>query len=1103
MDAEEIFLAATEILDEAHRRQFLANAFSEHPHLEQEVLSLLRSHALAGDFLQSPAAHGTPASEFKFAWNMPQPGTRIGPYLLEQVIGRGGMGVVFSASQDQPFRRRVALKIIQPGISSRKVLARFEAERQALAIMDHPNIARVIDAGVLPNEKGEATGADGIEQPYFVMELIDGIPITTYCDQARMTPRQRLELMIPICEAIQHAHQKGVIHRDIKPSNVLITEYDSRPVPKIIDFGVAKAIGTQLSDLSLQTDFGQVVGTLEYMSPEQAGLNQQDVDSRSDIYSLGVLLYELLTGTTPLNKKQLSEAAMMEVFRIIQQVEPQRPSTRISTTDEAPSVAANRNTEPARLSGLVRGDLDWIAMKALEKDRSRRYQTANALAVDLRHFLQDEPVTASPPSAGYRLRKFIRRNRIMATASAGIALAIVIGAAVSTLGWMEAHRQFKIASEAESKQREARELAETRLKQVESGITVLSNVFRDLTPGTADDVDDNTDQRDLRIALANRLEGAARQIQTENMGDPLGIARLQYQLGISLLELKQAARAREVFTQSLAVLQRELGAEHLETLNCLDRLALCLQQEGKRNEALELFQKVLESKRRTIGESHLDSLATGNNIASLLTLLGRFDEAIAQHESSIIAMTENFGIEAPVSMSAINNLGVALVKAGRASSAVKSLEENLERRQRVLGKEHPDTSRSIESLAMCYRSLGQREKVAPLLEESLRVTQSLYGPDNPKTLRCVSNLAIILQDLGDNKRSIPLLEQVLRQRRILLGSEHPDALASASNLGIAYRRDKRYGEAIALLQESLDGRRRTLGADHPDTLSSLNNLATCWKAQGEAAKALPLLEEAVASRRRVLGNEHPDVFESLNNLAGAVKELNQYERAESIYREVIAGREKLLGLDHPSTFLAIYNFASMYRDWNRTADAIPLLEAVVARGATREGGLPLTFQRVPEVLAEFYRDADRLDDSLRQIRKVLDEYRETRGHRSPEALRMMAALGRTLMETQQHEEAEQVIRSCLDLRKEVETESWTTFYTQSLLGAVLLKKASYPESEQLLLAGLAGMESRRSEIPITQRDRRISENREWLAELYTALNRPDDAVQFKSSQDVK
>src|SRR5712671_3478613 len=326
------------------------------------------------------------------------------------------------AEQEEPVRRRVALKVIKLGMDTKSVIARFDAERQALAMMDHPNIARVLDAGTTENGR-----------PFFVMELVKGIPITTYCDQQHLTPRERLELFVPVCHAVQHAHQKGVIHRDLKPTNVLVALYDGRPVPKVIDFGVAKATGPKLTERTLFTEFGSVVGTPQYMSPEQAEINQLDIDTRSDLYSLGVLLYELLTGSTPFSKKDLEKAGMLEMLRVIREQEPSKPSTKLSTADGLPTLAANRSMEPAKLTKLVRGELDWIVMKALEKDRNRRYETANGLAADLRRYLINEPVQACPPSVGYRLRKFARRNRVTLMMAAIVSLAALV--AVGSTGW--------------------------------------------------------------------------------------------------------------------------------------------------------------------------------------------------------------------------------------------------------------------------------------------------------------------------------------------------------------------------------------------------------------------------------------------------------------------------------------------------------------------------------------------------------------------------------------------------------------------------------------------------------------------------------------------
>jgi serine/threonine protein kinase/Tfp pilus assembly protein PilF len=385
----------------------------------------------------------------------------IGSYKLIEQIGEGGMGRVWMAQQIEPVKRLVAVKLIKAGMDSRQVIARFEAERQALALMDHPNIARVLDGG---------TTAGG--RPYFVMDLVKGMPITRYCDEHHLTPRQRLELLIPVCQAVQHAHQKGIIHRDLKPSNVLVALFDGKPVPKVIDFGVAKAAGLQLTEKTLVTGFGAIVGTLEYMSPEQAEVNQLDVDTRSDIYSLGVLLYELLTGSLPFSRNELTQGGMLEMLRVIREQEPTKPSTKLSTAAGLATLAANRGTEPAKLTKLVRGELDWIVMKALEKDRNRRYQTANGFAMDVGRYLADEPVQACPPSAGYRLRKFARRHkRELAMAALVLFFLVLLGGGG---GWVVRDRSAREA-EAVRRQQERQAKVAAEVESIFGGVDRLEN----------------------------------------------------------------------------------------------------------------------------------------------------------------------------------------------------------------------------------------------------------------------------------------------------------------------------------------------------------------------------------------------------------------------------------------------------------------------------------------------------------------------------------------------------------------------------------------------------------------------------------------------------
>jgi eukaryotic-like serine/threonine-protein kinase len=450
----------------AERTAFLDAACAGQPELRAAVEALLAAHEASGALLHRPprdldptidsdpgeAKHGgredwtaepddappqlVPPSAYR-----PDvvPGLVVaGRYTLAQKIGEGGMGEVWVAKQTEPVKRKVALKLIKAGMDSKAVLTRFEQERQALALMDHPNIARVLDGGLTP------TG-----QPFFVMELVNGLALTKFCDEARLTPKERLRLFVPICQAVQHAHQKGIVHRDLKPANILVTLIDGQPVPKVIDFGVAKATGGKLTDESLSTQFGAVVGTLEYMAPEQAGFSGSDVDTRADIYSLGVILYELLTGLKPFDAKRLRKAVYTEMIRILREEEPSKPSTRLSTDESLPSLAALRQTEPRKLMALLRGELDWVVMKCLEKQRERRYETANGLARDLQRYLADEAVEARPASAGYRLRKFIKRHQGPVVAASLVLFALLAGMVGTTWGLFEAKRQQQEAERQE------------------------------------------------------------------------------------------------------------------------------------------------------------------------------------------------------------------------------------------------------------------------------------------------------------------------------------------------------------------------------------------------------------------------------------------------------------------------------------------------------------------------------------------------------------------------------------------------------------------------------------------------------------------------------
>jgi serine/threonine protein kinase len=580
-----IFEHALELPEGADRTAYLETACAADSDLRAQVEALLTAHENAGSFLEFPSPEYAPTAAHPAVDE--QPGTFVGPYKLLQQIGEGGMGVVFMAEQTHPVQRNVALKIIKPGMDTRQVIARFEAERQALAMMDHPNIARVLDAGT--------TDAG---RPYFVMDLVKGVPITSYCDQHQLTVRDRLEILTRVCHAVQHAHQKGIIHRDLKPSNVLVAEYDGQAVPKIIDFGVAKATEKRLTERTMFTEFGQLIGPFEYMSPEQACFNQLDVDTRTDIYSLGVLFYELMTGSTPFEKGRLDTTPFDETLRIIREEEPPCPSSRLSRTGEPnrsnsarhagsiASIASNRQSEPARLSRLLRGDLDWIVMKALEKDRGRRYEAASALAADIGHYLADEPVTAGPPSRLYRAGKFVRRNRVPVVAALLVAAAVLAGAAGSAWQAIRATRAERSAlAERELARRlaEAERLAKDReaaqRKKAEDLSNFLIGAFQVQYP-----------ERDI-WALGEVLKRSADELQLAYSDNPGAHAALMAAFGRSYVGLRRFGEAEQMFRKCLSAAADQGLIQWVSY-----ELARCLLRQGKWDEGVGILQEAFLEK---------------------------------------------------------------------------------------------------------------------------------------------------------------------------------------------------------------------------------------------------------------------------------------------------------------------------------------------------------------------------------------------------------------------------------------------------------------------------------------------------------------------------
>jgi serine/threonine protein kinase len=750
-------------------------------------------------------------------------GSVIGPYKLLQQLGEGGFGIVYMAEQEKPVRRVVAVKIIKPGMDTAQVIARFESERQALALMDHPNIARVLDAG-----------ATDSGHPYFVMELVRGVPITEFCDKNHLAPEARLKLFVDVCHAIQHAHHKGVIHRDIKPSNVLVTLHDGVPVVKVIDFGVAKATVQKLTERTLFTAFGQMLGTPAYMSPEQAEMSGLDIDTRSDVYSLGVLLYELLTGTTPIEAARLRAAGYAEMQRLIREQDAPRPSTRFSSLgDTAELTASNRGLDVKRLVQLLAGDLDWVVMKALEKDRNRRYDTPGSFAEDIARYMRNETVVARPPSTAYRVLKFAQRNRGAVLTAALVAGALLAGIAVSTWQALRA-RRAEAAALAAAQDATARE-AETKAAL---GF-VEDKVFAAARP------QGQSGGLGREVTLGKAIESAVPYVTQSFPSQPLIEARLRLTLGKSFYFLGEAQKAAEQEDAARAIYTRNLGPDDPLTLQAM------------------------------------------HNLASSYAVLGRVDEALRLREETLALRREKLGPDNPDTIASMNNLALSYGDAGRHAEALKLREETLARFKAAEGPTHPDTLMAMNNLANAYFALNRNAEALKLREETLALYKSKLGPDHPDTLRSMGNLATSYSSVGREADALKLREETLALRKAKLGPDHPSTLLSMSALGDSYESLGRHADALKIRQENLALRKAKLGPDHPETLSSMNNLADSYAALGRDADALKLREETFALRRAKLGADHPDTLITMAQLAESLVAANRSQEASPMIDECL------------------------------------------------------------------------------------------------------------------------------------------------------------------------------------------------------------------------
>jgi serine/threonine protein kinase len=920
-----------------------------------------------------------------------------GRYELVQRIGTGGMGEVWVARQSAPLNRQVALKLIRPGMDSREVIARFDAERQALAAMDHPNIARILDGGLT-----EAM------TPFFVMELVNGASLIKFCDEARLDIRMRLELFKDVCNAIQHAHQKGIIHRDLKPSNILVTIIDGRPVAKVIDFGLAKAIGNNLTDHSQATLFGAVVGTLEYMSPEQAGYSGQDIDTRADIYSLGVILYELLTGLRPLDDQRMRDAALDEVLRIIKEEDPPRPSARLSSSESAPSCAAFRQIEPARLSDLLRLELDWVVMKALEKDRRRRYETASGLAADVQRYLAGEAVLAHPPTANYRFYKFVRRNRAVVFTTLVVGLALLAGLMTTLWQYSIARREARRADERAAAALTA-EAEQRRLAESEAAARLEAQTQKELAEEAAAEEKARADE------LAQVTEFQSDMLDALNPADA-GQALfddIRQRLEQKLKQKEPDSEARQARLESFA--------KDLEMVNSTDT-------------AIEMIDRnILRPALKAIDEKFRDQPKVEADLRQVVGMLyralGQFDNAIPLMKRALELRRREYGDDHRKSITSIDELALTLQYGGELEAAEPLAREALERKQRIFGDDFLGTLIALNNVGLLLRAQGKLVEAEPFLQQAADTGRRVLGADDQDTLNFIANLALVMTERGRPDAAEPLVREVLEARKRVLGETDRSTLLAMNNYAVLLRDLRRYDEARSIMEACLAATRRALGEDHPQTHAAIVNLGRTLMAQGKYAAAEPLLRDAAERIERRLGPDHEHAITSANSVASLLRNLGRLEESLALRQPLLERSHRALGKEHPLTLAITGGLAGTLELLNRLDEAEPLRRECVERWSSAAGpeGYDTVCARLDlgnllRLRREYVSAAEHLAAALTGMEKV-------RGLEHPETGMVHLRIGQNLLTQENYKDseksllrAEELLRNSPSLKRDRKQE---------------------------------------------------------------------------------
>ncbi len=1062
-EIERVYHSARE-LEASARAPFLERACGGDKALEQAVRLLLDNAEDAGTFLEKPAMEVAAKELAKSDATRVENGaaTRllpaaIGRYRILRLLGEGGMGTVYEAEQDQP-RRLVALKVIKPGLATGDRLWRFEQEAQALGRLQHPGIAQIYEASSADTGFGP--------QPYFAMELIRGLTLQEYAAANSLNTRQKLALMVKVCEAVNHAHQRGLIHRDLKPGNILVDETGQ---PRILDFGVARVTGSD-ERATQKTDLGQIVGTLAYMSPEQVLGDPLEMDTRSDVYSLGVILYELLAGGLPyeVNRRPLHVA-----------------------------VQAIREDDAASLSSIdrrFRGDIETIVGKALEKDKTRRYASAADLGADIRRYLEDQPIAARPPSSSYQLRKFARRHKALVVGVAAVFVVLGGGVAVSTSEAIRANRaglaalaerdrasaarraateerdralsaetsatserNRAVAAEAQVVQQRDRALLEKNRADQEAATAQAVNNFlqNDLLAQASARVQSRPDTKpdpDLKVRTA--LDRAAAAIQGKFARQPAVEASIRQTVGTAYFDLGVYPEAQRQFERALELRRGVLGPDNSDTLTSMNDLADAYRMQSLYKQAEPLFIQVLETRRRVLGEENPDTLNSMNELANLYLNQGKDPQAEPLLIKALDVQRRVLGLDHADTLKSLHDLATIYEDEGKFGQAEPLEIQALDTRRRVLGEEHPDTARSMNELAEVYRREGKLAQSESLLRAAVDVQSRILGEGHFDTLESMNNLALVYRTEGKYAQAEPLYLRVLETRRRVLGPEHANTLVSMNNLAVLYGTEGRSAQAEPLYSGALDIQRRLYGEEHPATLHFMANLGTLYREEGKYAQADALVTRALELRRRVLGETHPETLRSMLELGRLYRDEGKCVQAEELLMQLLEIQRRALAPDHPDTLRSMSDLGIVYHEQGQDELAEPLLM------------------------------------------KALELRRRVLGPANPETLDTMGALGEVELREEKFLDAEPLLREAARTAEETRPDAWNRYYFAGLLGASLAGQRKYPDAEPLLVSGYEGMARRESAIPTSKRSA-LEQAEARIVQLYEGWGKSEKAAEWR------